>query len=78
VKVVNVLATVRKKRGEIVRNLTKNDFLLAEDSRLQTIRHFAQESDLPLTLGLLWQCRVFGAGGAGLLAQVEICAGLLA
>ena len=53
VKVVNVLATVRNKAGEIVRNLTKDDFLLAEDGRPQTIRYFAQESDLPLTLGLL-------------------------
>ncbi|MGO9274199.1 MAG: VWA domain-containing protein [Terriglobia bacterium] len=53
VKVVNVLATVRKKKGEIVRNLTKDDFALEEDGRPQTIRYFAQETDLPLTLGLL-------------------------
>jgi VWFA-related protein len=53
VKVVNVLAAVRNKRGEILRNLTKDDFLLAEDGRPQTIRYFARESDLPLTLGLL-------------------------
>jgi VWFA-related protein len=53
VKVVNVLAAVRNKRGEIVRNLTKDDFLLAEDGRPQTIRYFAQESNLSLTLGLL-------------------------
>ena len=53
VKVVNVLATVRDKKGQIVRDLNKNDFLLDEDGRPQTIRYFAQESDLPLTLGLL-------------------------
>jgi len=53
VKVVNVLATVRKKKGEIVRNLTKDDFTLEEDGRPQTIRYFARETDLPLTLGLL-------------------------
>lgn len=53
VKVVNVLATVRNKHGEIVRDLSKDDFLLAEDGRPQTIRYFARESDLPLTLGLL-------------------------
>ncbi len=53
VKVVNVLATVRKKKGEIVRNLTKDDFALEEGGRPQTIRYFAQETDLPLTLGLL-------------------------
>jgi VWFA-related protein len=53
VKVVNVLATVRDKHGEIVPNLTKDDFTLLEDGRPQMLRYFAQESDLPLTLGLL-------------------------
>jgi VWFA-related protein len=53
VKVVNVLATVRNKQGEIVRNLTKDDFILEEDDRPQTIGYFARETDLPLTLGLL-------------------------
>ena len=50
---VNVLATVRNKHGEIVRNLTKDDFMLEEDDRPQTIGYFARETDLPLTLGLL-------------------------
>jgi VWFA-related protein len=53
VKVVNVLATVRNKQWEIVRNLTKDDFMLEEDDRPQTIAYFARETDLPLTLGLL-------------------------
>jgi VWFA-related protein len=53
VKVVNVLATVRNKQGEIVRNLTKDDFVLEEDDRPQTIGYFTRETDLPLTLGLL-------------------------
>jgi len=53
VKVVNVLATVRNRQGEIVRNLTKDDFVLQEDDRPQTIAYFARETDLPLTLGLL-------------------------
>ncbi len=53
VNVVNVLATVRDKKGQIVRNLTKDDFAIEEDSRPQTIRYFSQETDLPLTLGLL-------------------------
>ena len=33
VKVVNVLATVRDKKGKIVNNLTQNDFVLDEDGR---------------------------------------------
>lgn len=53
VKVVNVLATVRDKDGKIVHNLTKDDFTLEEEGRPQTIRYFAQQTDLPLTLGLL-------------------------
>ena len=53
VSVVNVLATVRDKQGRIVRDLTKDDFTLAEDGRPQTIRYFSAQTDLPLTLGLL-------------------------
>jgi VWFA-related protein len=53
VKVVNVFATVRDKKGEIVKDLQKEDFTLLEDGRPQKISYFAQQSDLPLTLGLL-------------------------
>src|ERR1700757_3138795 len=53
VKVVNVFANVRNKKGEIVRDLTKDEFLLDEDGRPQAIKYFSQETDLPLTLGLL-------------------------
>src|SRR5579859_383449 len=53
VNVVNVFATVRNKQGQIVRDLHKEDFSLDEDGRPQTIKYFSQESDLPLTLGLL-------------------------
>jgi len=52
-KVVNVLASVRTKKGEIIRDLTKDDFSLSEDGRPQTIKYFARQSDLPLTLGLM-------------------------
>lgn len=53
VKVVNLFANVRNKKNEIVRDLTKDDFALDEDGRPQVIKYFSQESDLPLTLGLL-------------------------
>ena len=53
VNAVNLLATVRDKKGDIVRNLTKDDFTLEQDGKPQTITYFAKESDLPLTLGLL-------------------------
>jgi VWFA-related protein len=53
VKVVNLLANVHGRNGEIVRGLTQDDFLLSEDGHPQTIRYFSRETDLPLTLGLL-------------------------
>ncbi len=53
VNVVSVLATVRDKHGKIVNDLPASDFVLEEDGRPQTIRYFARETDLPLTLGLL-------------------------
>jgi VWFA-related protein len=53
VKVVNVFATVRDKDGKIIRNLAKDDFVLEEDGHPQMIRYFAQQTDLPLTVGLL-------------------------
>src|SRR5580704_14402565 len=53
VKVVNIFATVRSKTGEIIRELAKDDFSILENGRPQTIRFFSQESDLPLTIGLM-------------------------
>jgi VWFA-related protein len=53
VKVVNVLATVRNKNGSLAGNLNQDDFVLSEEGRPQTIRYFARESNLPLTLGLM-------------------------
>jgi len=53
VNVVNVLVSVRDKQGKIVHDLNKDDFTLEEDGRPQTIKYFAQQTDMPLTLGLL-------------------------
>jgi VWFA-related protein len=53
VKVVTLPVTVRDKHGKIVLNLSKDDFALEEDGKPQTIRYFNQESNLPLTVGLL-------------------------
>src|SRR5437660_401788 len=53
VNVVNVLVSVHDKSGQAVRGLTISDFTLTEDGHPQIIRYFAQQSDLPLTLGLL-------------------------
>ena len=53
VKVVSVLANVLGKHGEIIRNLTKEDFVLLEQGRPQTIQYFSRESQLPLTIGMM-------------------------
>src|SRR5260221_12907022 len=53
VKVVSLLAAVLNKNGVIVRDLTKDDFALAENGRPQNIRYFSRETDLPLTIGLM-------------------------
>ena len=53
VDVVTLLATVRNRNGAIVNDLNRDDFVLEEDGRPQTIRYFSRESNIPLTLGLL-------------------------
>ncbi len=53
VRVVNVLATVRTRKGQIIRDLLKEDFSVLENGRPQEIKYFSRESDLPLTLGLM-------------------------
>jgi VWFA-related protein len=53
VKMVKMLATVRDKKGQLINNLTKNDFAVEQDGHAQAITYFAQESNQPLTLGLL-------------------------
>jgi VWFA-related protein len=53
VKVVTLLAAVRNAEGQVVTNLSKEDFSLEEDGHPQAIRYFSRQSDLPLTIGLL-------------------------
>lgn len=53
VRVVNVVATVKDRQGRLLSDLTKEDFILAEDGQRQEIRYFAHQTDLPLTIGLL-------------------------
>ncbi len=53
VQVVNLLATVRDKKGVLIDSLTKNDFELYEDGVPQDVKYFSRQSDLSLTVGLL-------------------------
>jgi len=53
VNVVGLFFNVKDKHGTLVPNLTKDDFSVFEDGKPQTIKYFAAESNLPLTLGIL-------------------------
>jgi VWFA-related protein len=53
VNLVNILASVRDKRGGLVANLEKLDFTVLEDGKPQEIKYFERDTDLPLTIGLL-------------------------
>ncbi|HUN88901.1 MAG TPA: VWA domain-containing protein [Terriglobales bacterium] len=53
VNVVNLFFNVKDKHGNLIPNLTKNDFQVFEDGKAQTIKYFAADADQPLTLGIL-------------------------
>src|SRR6202046_2019896 len=52
-RLVNLPVVVRDKKGALIQNLTKDDFILQVDGKPQTIRYFDLDKNLPLTLGLL-------------------------
>ena len=53
VDVVNILCTVRDRRGAFVHDLTRDDFQIREDGQPQNIRYFARDADTPMTVALL-------------------------
>jgi VWFA-related protein len=53
VNVVGLFFNVKDKHGALIPNLTKNDFQVLEDGTPQSIKYFAADSNLPLTLGIL-------------------------
>ena len=53
VDVVQLFFNVKDRKGALIPNLTKTDFDVFEDGKPQTIKYFAAESNLPLTLGIL-------------------------
>jgi len=53
VNLVDVFFTVKDKNNELVPHLSRNDCTILEDKQPQTIKNWAAESDLPLTLGIL-------------------------
>jgi Ca-activated chloride channel family protein len=53
VSLVNVGFSVRDQKGNLVTNLTQDDFEISEDGVPQKISFFARSTDVPLTLGLI-------------------------
>src|SRR6266568_5930875 len=53
VNVVQLFFNVKEKKGGLIPNLPKDNFQVFEDGKPQTIKYFASESNLPLTLGIL-------------------------
>ena len=53
VNVVQLFFNVKDKKGGLIPNLPKDNFQIFEDGKPQTIKYFAAESNLPLTLGML-------------------------
>src|SRR5215467_12121320 len=53
VSLVNVGFSVRDARGNLVTNLTQDDFEITEDGVPQKISFFARSADVPLFLGLI-------------------------
>ena len=53
VGVVNIFFNVKDKHGALIPNLKKEDFEIFEEGKPQTVKYFAAESNLPLTLGIL-------------------------
>jgi VWFA-related protein len=52
-RLVNIPVIVYDKKGSLIQNLAKDDFVLQVDGHAQTIRYFDRDTNLPLTLGLL-------------------------
>src|SRR5262245_26045579 len=50
---VPLMVSVTDNKGKLVTSLTKEDFKIYEDDKLQTIRSFNSDADLPLSIALL-------------------------
>ncbi len=53
VALVNVVATVMDETGHYVSDLTADDLIVEEDGKPQTIAHFTQSNDLPVSMGVV-------------------------
>jgi VWFA-related protein len=58
VAVVNVLCTVRDRKGQLVDHLDKASFEIRENGKVQPIVNFSKDNNLPLTVGVLFDSSV--------------------
>jgi VWFA-related protein len=58
VAVVNVLCTVRDRKGQLVDNLDKASFEIRENGKVQPIVNFSKDNNLPLTVGVLFDSSI--------------------
>src|SRR5262245_17712149 len=48
-----LMVSVTDNKGKLVTTLTKDDFRVYEEDKLQTIKSFSRDTDLPLSIALL-------------------------
>jgi VWFA-related protein len=53
VELVNLLFTVRDRKGALISTVEQKEVQVLEDGKAQTIRQFTRDTNLPLTIGLL-------------------------
>jgi VWFA-related protein len=53
VALVNLSFSVRDKKGHLITDLTKQNFKILENNKLQEISNFGRETDLPITVALV-------------------------
>src|SRR5262249_44915998 len=53
VRLVNIYATVIDTSGRYVRSLKRSDFIVEEDGRRQSLSHFDQNQDTPVSVGVV-------------------------
>lgn len=53
VSLVDLLVTVRDKKGALLKDLSQSDFKILEEGKQVEIRNFVRQSDLPLNIGVL-------------------------
>jgi VWFA-related protein len=53
VRLQQVVATVRDSSGKIVKGLKQDDFIIEDSGTRQTIAHFSDDPDAPISLGIL-------------------------